>query len=308
METPSGNSSLEHHVRMVANVYDAHTAALFIQVEKGGELLLAAKESLSRQIVPECVIRPGEGLLGWVAREQRRIHVTRFQRDTRTLGIYARDVQIKALLAAPLPGGRGVLMVDSRNRHAFPEKKQKMLDDFAIVAWNIWQAERELRELAFYRSFNHDLLVSGLGLEQAAIKTAKLLGLDTVLVATWPHKTKKYRIETVWRRGADSSRWNGCEYDINQGYAGWFFRKGINLLIKGFRGDSNKSCLLSDTDILCRGSVLMGIIIKGGMADRLVLFTGDANTSFWPDNIPEMVGNVLGLHASQDGMTNIKGS
>ncbi len=308
METPYGNSSLEHHVRMVANVYDAHTAALFIQAEKGGELQLAAKESLSRQFVSGCVIRPGEGLLGWVAREQRRIHVTSFQRDTRTLGVYARDVRIRALLAAPLPDGRGVLMVDSRNRHAFPEKKQKLLDDFALVAWNIWQAEKELHLLTFYRNFNHDLLAPGLGLDQAAVRTAKLLGLDTVLVATWPHKTKKYRVETVWRGGRDSSRWDGCEYDIDQGYAGWFFRKGINLLIRGFRGDSRKSCLLADTEILCRGSVLLGIVLKGGMRDRLVMFTGDANASFWPDDLPEMVGNVLALHAGPDGMTNIKGS
>ena len=296
MDRQSENSSLENHIKMVANVYDAHTAALFIQQPHSNILELVAKESLSRQIVPDCIIRPGEGLLGWVARENRRLHITRFDRDTRTLGIYAKDVDIKALLAAPLPEGRGVLMVDSRNRHAFPEKKQKILEDFAAVARDLWNVHKCRIELDFYRSLTDILLKTHLTTREYLVNIAKLLGMDTVVMSVMLHGQKKYSVEMVWRKGIRSDRWAGKIFDIEQGYTGWFFRKGMNLLMKDFKGDAQKSFLIGEDDLLTRGEVLAGIISSAGKRYRVIIFTGPNHISNWPDRLLDLTARAIDLH------------
>ena len=282
---------------MVANVYDAHTAALFIKSPHSSVMELVARESLSRQIIPGCVIEPGQGLLGWAAREQRRLHVTRFERDTRTLGIYAADVKIKALLAAPLPQGRGVLMVDSRNRHAFPEKKQKILDDFAAVALDLWESQRCAMNLEFYRSFNKIVLGSRMSMMSCIIKLAELLCMDTVVAATMVHGSGKYTVEKVWRKGMDSERWSGRQFNINQGYTGWFFRKGMSLVMKDFRGDAQKSFLLSEEEMLNRGEVLVGVVVPGSSMTVVVIFTGNADIFGWPDELLDMLTGAMRVHA-----------
>ncbi len=298
MDHLSESSSLDHHVRMVANVYDAHTAALFIRSAHSSVMELVARESLSRRIIPGCVIEPGQGLLGWVAKERRRLHVTRFDRDTRTLGIYAADVKIKALLAAPLPKGRGVLMVDSRNRHAFPEKKQKILDDFATVALDLWEARRCAMNLQFYRSFSNIVLGSRMSMMSCIIKLAGLLGLDTVVAATMVHGSGKYTVEKVWRKGMDSERWSGRQFNVNEGYTGWFFRKGMSLVMKDFRGDAQKSFLLGEGEMLNRGEVLVGVVVPGASMSVVVIFTGDADVSAWPDELLDMLTGAMRVHAA----------
>ncbi len=292
------SSSLDDHVRMVANVYDAHTAALFIRSAHSDVMELVARESLSRHFVQGCTIRPGEGLLGWVAKERRRLHVTRFDRDTRTLGIYTTDVKIRALLAAPLPEGRGVLMVDSRNRHAFPEKKQKILDDFAAVALDLWEARRCAMTLEFYRDFNRIVLGRRMSLMGCIISLSRLLGLDTVVAATSVHNSGKYTVEKVWRRGRNSDRWTGRQFSINEGYTGWFFRKGISLVMKDFRGDAHKSFLLGEGEMLNRGEVLVGVVIPGATMSVVVIFTGDADVSAWPDELLDLLTGAMRVHAS----------
>jgi len=298
MDHLSKNSSLDHHVRMVANVYDAHTAALFIKPAHSSVMELVARESLSRQLIPGCVIEPGQGLLGWVAKERRRLHVTRFDRDTRTLGIYAADVKIKALLAAPLPGGRGVLMVDSRNRHAFPEKKQKILDDFAAVALDLWDAHRCSMNLEFYRTFCRIVLDRRMSMMSCIIKLARLLGLDTVVAATMVHGSGMYTVEKVWRRGMDSERWGGRQFSINEGYTGWFFRKGMSLIMRDFRGDAQKSFLLGEKEMLNRGEVLVGVVVPGTSMSVVVIFTGTAVVSAWPDELLDMLTGAMRVHAA----------
>ncbi len=297
MDSQSASSSLDNYVRMVANVYDAHTAALFVQLPHGSVMELVAKESLSRQVVSRCVIRPGEGVLGWVAKERRRLHVTRFDRDTRTLGIYGRDVKIRALLAAPLPEGRGVLMVDSRNRHAFPEKKQKILDDFAAVAWDLWNARRCRMELEFYRTFSRLVLEPGLSLRRCVTSIAGLMGLDTVVMASMVRGRRKYTVELVWRRGADSDRWKGRQFGLDEGYAGWFFRKGLSLIMKDFKGDAQKCCLLGSGDVLCRGEVLAGVVIRRDNFRRIVMFTGEADVTAWPDELLDLISRAVQIHS-----------
>ncbi len=291
------NSSLDNHIRLVANVYDAHTAALFVRPPHSTVMELAARESLSRQFIPDCCIEPGHGLLGWVAKENRRLHVTSFDRDTRTLGIYATDVKIKALLASPLPGGRGVLMVDSRNRHAFPEKKQKILDDFAASALDLWDAAVCVKHLEFHRKFCSTVLVKRQGMMACIQSLAKLLGLDTVLAATRLKGEELYTLERLWRNGREDDRLRGKQFSLDSGYTGWFFRKGLSLVMKEFRGDVNKSYLLGEEEMLIRGEVLVGIVIPGSTMSVVVIFTGNARVSDWPEELIDMLTGALRVHA-----------
>ncbi len=298
MDQLSKSSSLENHIRMVANVYDAHTAALFIRPAHGTVMELVARESLSRQFIPGCTIEPGQGLLGWVAKERRRLHVTSFDRDTRTLGIYATDVKIKALLASPLPDGRGVLMVDSRNRHAFPEKKQKILDDFAAVALDLYDAQSCLSHLDFHKKFCSTVLKKRMGMMVCIQRLSELLGLDTALAATMLQGTDRYTVERVWRNGTEDKRWRGRQFRTSEGYTGWFFRKGMSLVMKEFRGDAQKSFLIGENEALCRGEVLVGIVIPGSSMSVVVIFTGEADVSHWPDELTDMLAGAMRVHVT----------
>ena len=75
---------LDGLVRLVWNVTDAFTAALFLP-EQDGLLRLVSHASLSEHVVENCAVSPGQGLIGLVAENDRPIHVPKFRYDARSL-------------------------------------------------------------------------------------------------------------------------------------------------------------------------------------------------------------------------------
>ena len=121
---------LQSLVDLVSNTTDAYTTVLFLAPEPGQALAIAAYQSLSQNIDTQVLIGPGEGLIGWVYKNNKPVNVDKFDRDTRRLLFYKEDESIKSFMAVPLPGIPGVLAVDSKQRYVFTEKNQKILNQF----------------------------------------------------------------------------------------------------------------------------------------------------------------------------------
>jgi len=142
-------SYLNRVMGSVADCLDAFSACLFVSGVSGSSLRLKAFHSLSDSVIPGAVIEEGQGFISWVMKNQKPIHVPRFNRDSRTLGFYRDDAGLKSLLAVPLPGKAGVISVDSRSRFAFLPKHERILR-------SLGEAVLELLE------FKPDLVVSGI--------------------------------------------------------------------------------------------------------------------------------------------------
>lgn len=155
-----GYTTLCRLARFGANLADAHSCFLFFHgalvsaldpgiVPPGGmqHMVLAGFHSLSPEIVPHCVVSADSGLIGWVASHRRSIHVSPFELDSRTLGIYSADQQLKSFIGIPIllqdsyemlgaagvaPAQlTGVLACDSKKSFAFSKLQGKLLEDLS---------------------------------------------------------------------------------------------------------------------------------------------------------------------------------
>ncbi len=121
-------------VRLAAEVMEAYTVVFFRALD--GRLHLAAAETLSKHLRRRCVLEKGEGLVGWIYREQKPVVAHNFHRDTRTLQFYSRDEGIKSFMGIPLADRQGVLCVDSKKNYRFTDKKIKIFNMIGEVITN----------------------------------------------------------------------------------------------------------------------------------------------------------------------------
>lgn len=126
-------NSLENQIlSIICSVFDAYSAVLFMP-EDADSYTLVASYSLGNTIMPNCTIKPGKGLVGWVVRHQQPVLVSNFEQHTRRLGYYSNEEEeerIKAFMGCPMPTG-GAICVDSKRQYSFSEKDQKILQLFA---------------------------------------------------------------------------------------------------------------------------------------------------------------------------------
>jgi hypothetical protein len=110
-------------------------------------MVLAGFHSLCPEVIPHSQVSRGNGLVGWVAKHARSIHVSPFELDSRTLGIYSSDQQLKSFIGIPIrlddtygmlasSGAEqehltGVLACDSKKSFAFSKLQGKLLEDLA---------------------------------------------------------------------------------------------------------------------------------------------------------------------------------
>lgn len=153
------NCDLYRLARFGANLSDAHSCFIFLPAElvarltcspssddkeQGRALVLTGFHSLSTDIVADCRLPRGSGLIGWVAKHRRSIHVSPFELDSRTLGMYHNDQQLKSFIGIPIPLvpeqgqdlGAGVIACDSKKSFAFSKLQGKLLEDLAAEVAN----------------------------------------------------------------------------------------------------------------------------------------------------------------------------
>jgi len=172
--------------RFGANIADAHSCFIFLPrellvAESSGasavsgpsdSLALGGFHSFSPDVFKDCSLPRGSGLIGWVAKHNRSIHVSPFERDSRTLGVYSVDQQLKSFIGIPIrlhgvaaSGDQppvGVVACDSKKAFAFSKVQGKLLEDLsaeiarevelversaaggsAVVPWEIFFAQSE---------------------------------------------------------------------------------------------------------------------------------------------------------------------
>ncbi|MBI3013869.1 MAG: diguanylate cyclase [Candidatus Tectomicrobia bacterium] len=124
---------LDSLVRLISNVTESFTTAIFLLDPEVGLLRLKANHSLSENVIPTVSIPVGQGMIGWVAQNRQPLHATHFQHDTTTLQMYRTNEEIKSFLAVPIQSREvlGVLCIDSKKQYVFTPKTQKILGNFA---------------------------------------------------------------------------------------------------------------------------------------------------------------------------------
>ncbi len=131
----SNKQELQSLVRLVSNVTDAFTTALFLlEGKKNDRLALTAYQSLSDNIIQDASIQIGHGLIGWVAKHEQQATAKNFRYNTKTLQFYSIDENIKSIAAVPIFSGDrllGVLSADSKHEYVFTDKKIKLLMEFS---------------------------------------------------------------------------------------------------------------------------------------------------------------------------------
>ncbi len=135
-------------IELISNTMESYTTCIFLNDDSDGEgLILYYYHSLSRNIKKDCKVQNGEGIIGWVFREQKSVLASYFdKRDATTLKFYEKDEDIKSLIAIPLPENYGVLCVDSKKSYVFTEEKEKILRQMSQVLVSMINAEKEINE------------------------------------------------------------------------------------------------------------------------------------------------------------------
>lgn len=128
----AGNQLEKHVLDIICSIFDAHTAALFLPGQEGEAHNLAAWFSLGDNINEDAVIRPGEGIAGWILLNREPLVICPFDQHEGALGYYHSGERegIKAFMGAPIPTG-GVVCVDSKRQFSFSDKDSKILQLFA---------------------------------------------------------------------------------------------------------------------------------------------------------------------------------
>lgn len=185
--------------RFGANVSDAHSCFIFLpsslfadntpglsatgadeRVDQAG-VVLAGMHSLSTDIKSQCRVRLGSGLIGWVAKHQQPIHVSPFEHDSRTLGMYTTDQQLKSLIGIPVilnetaagvKNVAGVIACDSKKSYAFSKLQGKLLENLAAEIANTVKLNIACQQQAEHELSWHDFLYRGNALIDALGKGA----------------------------------------------------------------------------------------------------------------------------------------
>ena len=134
------NSILQHLIELIGNVTDAHTVALFTMEPGGKTLAMREHFSLSNNLDPGAKIPVGKGPIGVTAQTRKFQLIENFDQNTRFLGFYKKNEELKNFISLPVIYGNqvAVLVVDSKERYQFSIKLQKILADFTQqIAWNL---------------------------------------------------------------------------------------------------------------------------------------------------------------------------
>jgi signal transduction protein with GAF and PtsI domain len=247
---------LDDLIKLVSNVTDAFTAALFLTEGGGDSLTLVAFHSLSKNVVPGARIGLGEGLIGWVAKHDKPVHATQFDRDTRSLMYYQTDESIKSFMAVPVEGGRGVLAVDSKHTFVFTDKAQKILGDLAVVVGHTLRShEVGAREKRYAALVDFSYEVENLSLRfrdklpflrGVLAAGLRFTGTESAFFCLLNKAQQKYTIEAI--EGPAGKHLIPRTYTLNQGLMGWLLRERRPLVLPRIKAAGQRSFVFSSRD------------------------------------------------------------
>jgi transcriptional regulator with GAF, ATPase, and Fis domain len=177
----------------------------------------------------------GQGLAGWVLKNEAPLLVDHLERTASHLGYGSAPHGLKAFYGCPVPGGRGALCVTSKKAYAFSVKEQKILELFARTLAAMDQetaASRTVDEEARLAVCLQRLLA----LREQHPRWSEFLGcflrdltqgLETthaflVVSDEWG---KGYLLEASTAPLFRNPVWEGKVFEAGSGILGWVFKK-----------------------------------------------------------------------------------
>ena len=278
------DNEIQGLIELVSNTTEAYTAALFLASENGQPLKIVAHQSLSRNINPQVLIGPGDGLIGWVSKNKKPVNVNKFDQDTRRLLFYRIDESIKSFMAVPLIEFDGVLAVDSKQRYVFTEKSQKILSQFGQViemALKRIQVNEEGRRRAEAMNFLNELEGTLYHPDQPAQylrRTTSLLrkyvGADACFLAgILPDDPEHYQLIAH-----DTHRTYRLRKDLfktDRGLMGWVMRERMPLIMERARLGTDKSYIFYPEEPFHNFAAFAGLpLVWGNRLQGAVCLTG----------------------------------
>jgi len=238
---------LDSLARLISNVTESFTTAIFLLEPESGLLRLKSNHSLSQNVIDKVSIPVGQGMIGWVAQNRQPLHATHFQHDTTTLQLYRTNEEIKSFLAVPIQSRevQGVLCIDSKKQYVFTPKTQKILGNFAEHIARMVEIDRQGRmqtarmvEVSILREFTKSMQKAG---SRSALLPL-LCSLPQELVnrqgcaVIWSDPTTK-RWVLAGTQGIPLPAKVELEIAIEQSLCGWVLRHNQVLYVPELRED-----------------------------------------------------------------------
>lgn len=246
---------LKKLIQLIGNVTEAFTAGLFLFDPVQNKLNLSCYQSLSQHINAQTSLSIGDSLIGWVAKNQRPVNISQFDRDTRNLKFYLRDEKIKSFLAVPV-GEVGVLCIDSKRNYVFTDKDQKILQDFALLVLQTLRdqaiIEKEKQQGHILDFFNN---INALSKEkqdlnhyyQKVLNCCRLFSrTDVAFLALVPKKGDRYKV--VASDGAMTAPLKKTTLTTEMGLTGWVIREEKPLVRRSMKPRDHKSYVFFPDD------------------------------------------------------------
>lgn len=264
----SVDTHLLNIIKLISNVTDAFTTALFLSDEKSETLSLKAYYTLSKHVIPNASFGYGDGMVGWVARNSKPLIVNQFDHDTKTLQFYSIDEDIKSFMAVPLPGGKGVLSVDSKHKYIFTEKSQKVLYGFTdLIVHELeisgLQAKERLYDRILDLHYQSDRLAHnaqnfGEYLLNVLTLCLSFTRAEMGFFATLADGREGiYRVQTLI--GTTKTDLQKQSFHVEKGLVGWVFRKEKPLVLEKVRQMSSKTYLFAPDEPFKGFGAFLGI-------------------------------------------------
>lgn len=236
-----GKTPLESLLAIIASVFNAHSALLFLPdlPEKGSQTArLHAFFSLSDNIDIKAQAIPGQNLPGRILLNQASLLVN-LETEKVQLGYYC-DVEeghMRTFMGCPIHGG-GVLCIDSRKRDAFADSGQKLLHLFALFIPQLQQTL--ITDEAFYfQALSKLEAIRTQGASWPVLLRATLTALaeygnfDSVFLATLSEDAAGYVLEDEYPPDILREQVGRCP--LEKGILGHIFQKGKTLFVDSVR-------------------------------------------------------------------------
>jgi len=221
---------------LICSIFDGYSAVLFLAGDSSTQYELVSSFSLGDNIAKNMVLETGQGLVGWVVKNNQPLLVTDFERQGEGLEYYKQDhtVRIKSFMGCPLKDGMGALCLDSKNGYAFGPKQQKILHQFVQLIETLLADNDKSRKDSLQQHYYTCLqLIRVLPkhyprwsafLEQFLLLIADYTGFSHCFLASRDKTGDGYYLEG-WNRGLFSKEeLHHKRFDNDQGLIGWVFR------------------------------------------------------------------------------------
>jgi GAF domain-containing protein/DNA-binding response OmpR family regulator/sensor histidine kinase YesM len=242
-------SVLGNLARETAGAVSADRCSIFVYDQRQRLLALRGWWDIEGIPQPALAYTLGEGLIGWIARENRPLFLANVHTDPRFVVKWAHDNDIAAAMSVPLIMDElvvGVMQVATRpGTPAFSREDQRLLGNFseqaavAIKNAQLYEDERRrAQEMAVVAEINRTIS-SSLALDTTldvileSIKT--LIPYDLAEINLWDARDQVMRTHgraSTDPKYAEYSRTQGGVYRLDQGFTGWLANHRQPLLIE----------------------------------------------------------------------------